>query len=440
MGFYSFSAGEPLNYHTSTRFMNQYLLLRNNRQSGPYTASELASMGLKPFDLIWLEGKSAAWRYPGELEELKSFAPPVVEQPYDRFYKRKPSSPIPSNLNPVASASTKKSPGNSSHIYVAVPGSKNNNAVNRVVSQPEQQATHESTMKKDGSFREKQVTRGPEASATPSYSVRPFGEDRRVVEETYSRPFYETIPTSPVREKRSNKKPIMLMWAGLSFLFIAATAFFYFNYLEQKKQLKKLNELVLNMHQNLPPEPSPYNKTLVANFPIDVTEPFHDSLGKTEMTLVQGALSSKPRNIAVKKKVLLDSSAKEGLKKDSMVPVVASQEKIPDPKPILRNEITAHNIDQRLPITIHKYRTGFLGGISDLKISVANKSKMKIDRIKVLIEYLTPENKVVKTQSIDFENLSPGDSKTLEVPRTGRGSSVKCSIVSVRNEEDVITL
>ena len=68
--------------------MNKYLLLRNNKQSGPYTVSELVSQGLKAYDLVWLEGKSAAWRYPSEIEELKAFAPVVEEQPFDRFYKK----------------------------------------------------------------------------------------------------------------------------------------------------------------------------------------------------------------------------------------------------------------------------------------------------------------------------------------------------------------
>jgi hypothetical protein len=68
--------------------MNQYLLLRDNKQTGPYTAEQLKAKGLKAYDLVWHEGKSAAWRYPSELEELKPFAPVVEEQPYDRFYKK----------------------------------------------------------------------------------------------------------------------------------------------------------------------------------------------------------------------------------------------------------------------------------------------------------------------------------------------------------------
>src|SRR6187455_659441 len=68
--------------------MNKYLLLRDNKQSGPYTVPEIIEKGIKPYDLVWLDGKSLAWRYPSEIEELKAYASVVEEQPFDRFYKK----------------------------------------------------------------------------------------------------------------------------------------------------------------------------------------------------------------------------------------------------------------------------------------------------------------------------------------------------------------
>src|SRR6478672_820131 len=68
--------------------MNKYLLLRDNKQSGPYSVPELLEKGIKAYDLVWLDGKSVAWRYPSEIDELKAFSPAVEEQPFDRFYKR----------------------------------------------------------------------------------------------------------------------------------------------------------------------------------------------------------------------------------------------------------------------------------------------------------------------------------------------------------------
>lgn len=68
--------------------MSSYLLLRNNKESGPYSLPELLNFGLKAYDLVWVNGKSAAWRYPSELDELRQHAPQVEEQPFDRFYKK----------------------------------------------------------------------------------------------------------------------------------------------------------------------------------------------------------------------------------------------------------------------------------------------------------------------------------------------------------------
>lgn len=68
--------------------MKQYRLLRDNKETGPYAAEELIQSGLKKYDLVWVEGKSAAWRYPCEIDAFKPYLPAVDEQPFDRFYKK----------------------------------------------------------------------------------------------------------------------------------------------------------------------------------------------------------------------------------------------------------------------------------------------------------------------------------------------------------------
>jgi hypothetical protein len=115
--------------------MNQYLLLRDNKQSGPYSKEELIAKGLKKYDLVWLEGRSAAWRYPCEFEELKPYAPEVEEQPFDRFYKRPADKAQPSTSSkqtvqeekasqPVAAKAMESTAAR--HIYVTMPVGKAN--------------------------------------------------------------------------------------------------------------------------------------------------------------------------------------------------------------------------------------------------------------------------------------------------------------------------
>ena len=60
----------------------RYLLLRNNKQSGPYSIDELIGQQLKPTDLVWTEGKSQAWLHPYEMEEFTpTFTKATVSKP-----------------------------------------------------------------------------------------------------------------------------------------------------------------------------------------------------------------------------------------------------------------------------------------------------------------------------------------------------------------------
>ena len=56
--------------------MSAYLLLRENRKTGPHTLDELLSMDLTSMDLIWVEGQSQRWKHPAELGDFSSCALP----------------------------------------------------------------------------------------------------------------------------------------------------------------------------------------------------------------------------------------------------------------------------------------------------------------------------------------------------------------------------
>ena len=63
-----------------------YVLLRNDQQTGPYSLEEIVQFDLKPYDLIWIQGRSAGWYYPQEIAALHPYLgflpkkqPPVSE-------------------------------------------------------------------------------------------------------------------------------------------------------------------------------------------------------------------------------------------------------------------------------------------------------------------------------------------------------------------------
>src|SRR5262245_20201 len=94
--------------------MTKYQLLRSNNESGPYTVEDLRKMGLKPFDLIWAEGKSFSWLYPSEIDELKDIAPPIELPAANSQSAVVASSETPSQPTPVEILST-------AHVYAIKP-------------------------------------------------------------------------------------------------------------------------------------------------------------------------------------------------------------------------------------------------------------------------------------------------------------------------------
>lgn len=56
--------------------MRTYLLLRNNRRSGPYSHREMVDKGLSGSDLVWVEGESLRWKHPFELDGFRHVPPP----------------------------------------------------------------------------------------------------------------------------------------------------------------------------------------------------------------------------------------------------------------------------------------------------------------------------------------------------------------------------
>ncbi|HPZ88571.1 MAG TPA: hypothetical protein PLQ32_10730 [Flavihumibacter sp.] len=79
--------------------MLQYRLLRDNRETGPYSLGDLVALPLKAYDLIWVDGRSAAWKYPSEYEELKAHAPAVTDDFYQQFHA--PVATTPKAVEPI---------------------------------------------------------------------------------------------------------------------------------------------------------------------------------------------------------------------------------------------------------------------------------------------------------------------------------------------------
>ena len=192
--------------------MPSYRLLRSNKESGPYTLNDLVALGLKPYDLVWVDGRSAAWRYPSEIAELKEYAPAVEEQPYDRFYK-KPSeaeTPIKETVASTNSEKTyqpttinesfaKEEPAKNIPIAIGIEKPVENREVNQSI--PEIPKPYQSPEPKKKVF-----VSMPETNVFEPYqeTYKSSGSDQHLYEQYLPRPKPEPIKQKPLEEKISS--------------------------------------------------------------------------------------------------------------------------------------------------------------------------------------------------------------------------------------------
>lgn len=104
-----------------------YLLLRSNKQTGPYSLEELLQLNLKPFDLVWVDGRSAAWQYPSEIPALKPYVPETPQagapfKPISTSAMEEPQQPV---LNPNSHSTIQNpnppKPETPKRVFVSVP-------------------------------------------------------------------------------------------------------------------------------------------------------------------------------------------------------------------------------------------------------------------------------------------------------------------------------
>jgi hypothetical protein len=439
--------------------MSQYLLLRDNKQSGPYSLDELITKGLKPYDLVWLNGKSAAWRYPSEIAELKPYAPAVEEQPYDRFYKKPVTQqqelPVTSVKKEIVTAMADTVPPTvetppatvknipAKKIYVTMPAANGHVAASTPVYK---ETSYEAYQPKpvDEPVKSKPVT----APVTVNDTVGAGSFTEQVAADYYSQ-YEERMPAmapAPRRRMMTGKLVMRSLVAACLILGGIVIGLAISNRQlkqqqnldslvkqiqerEKARQAARINNLAVQEQPTITVEPPPVNNT---------TLPSKDDVGAVSdrETIKRSAETKKetPAQVPDTRTVAEVEQAKHDV---SVTPAVLNthpiRQKVTRYDKPENMESARKNIYQLVAVEGSKYKTGVLGGISDLHLTISNNSPYPLDQVAVEIKYLGTEKKMVKTQTILFNDIAPGEQKTLEAPRSNRGISVDYAITRINS-------
>lgn len=474
--------------------MDMYLLLRNNKQSGPYSLEELKSMGLKAYDLVWLEGKSAAWRYPSELQELKAFAPVVEEQPFDRFYKKpaaaatsvaEPVAPLPSipvvvevekpaPATPLYTGEPSAVPGKRI-IYVTMPAGRTPAPVREIPREttpvresfPVRETPRESTRPATAPAASAGApdpahlayASGVSVAAGTSGVDRPAstnpGEDYSSQLPSLEQQLEAVSPRSSNRRRSKEQRERIMRTLAISACILALLAAGIFIGLSlNKQQLGLSKEIATKSEAKNADHPilQPASQTL----PVSSTTPAltaatpekaKDSVPEIiEQSTTAVPPVTKPTHPATPKE---KASAKKGailppaIKKDSVAATnpahrdAVHRADIVEAKPDNKGdkEAAKPSINSQVSVGANNYSVGTFGGINDLQLTVTNRSVYPLDVVVVEVQYIQANKKVYRTENLYFRNIGAGSALMQEAPKSSRGIKVQYKIITISSKD-----
>jgi hypothetical protein len=399
-----------------------YLLLRDNKQSGPYSFEDLKTKGLKAYDLVWVEGRSAAWRYPSEIDELSTFAPAVEEQPFDRFYKK-----------PAAVSGSSAGSALTSQPAVVSSGSTT------LTSQPFYSEDQSPTTRKRTIY----VTMpgGTAAPVTVRETVREVSLE--TTRETVNNGDYagELMPRSRPRKKAGILQPVLI---GVGILVLLAGGIFI-GLSINRNTIQPVTHTtasplpvppVVSSAVTAPPT-QPANTTATTqdrdhSIPNSLSGAAAIVAGKTGKIAAPKQKAILPRSQAVLPPTAGDSST-------AGIPVIHREAEhrtdAADNPDAADKGAPKVNLASQVSVGANKYEVGTFGGISNLQVTVSNKSTYPLDLVVVEVQYIQANKKTYKTENLYFHGVGPGMAMMQEAPKSSRGIKIEYKITLINSKE-----
>ena len=431
-----------------------YLLLRNNQQNGPYNLEELLQFNLKPIDLIWIEGKSAGWYYPQEIEAVRphlSFIKPAVAPQQEAALLTKSLSPSVSNASP------KK-------VFVSMPA-------NSRTEPPAKPATDNASVQ----------------PAAASYATASLGKNVKepdTLKTTYAKSLeeVETDYTNWVYQKKTKKTSVVSRKGLIAACLLVTVAFAAW-------WLMKPSAIVSNPSTSISVTPAngPVAADSIAGYNLTneamvkpsikkqkaakaLTSPKEKSLS-TQLAIAkqnkeavvqntttpaneyEGAVTGKEKSAATTKekeaqpvaeapkeqKKKLKDKFLDLFKKKKDEPVITEAKPVQDDNGERRSARREASADLAMQVSIKfDVPNDWMMGIKAAKASFTNHSDETITRAVVQVVYYNEDNDIVDKRTIYFSNVGANKTQTVSIPDHAVGDHLDYKIVSVQGSGEPV--
>jgi hypothetical protein len=453
-----------------------YLLLRSNKQSGPYTIDELLGLNLKPLDLVWVEGKSFGWSYPSEIENLKTF----VEAPVEDRGQIKTQLTQQASQEVLHSANNKKIfvslPVNGSNTFNS-PSKTTNNLIqhrDEVLSSPvERELDHQALEIKADEIRQRAqayASSKPALNKDDEVEIK-YAKSLAEVEEEYTSWVYR----NKVEKKKHLPKEQLL---SVLAVFAVITGGWFIGSKLFNKEVNHADQVV-HVQNAIREEPTPVISEEIENDNLQ-----YDITDNKPLDKKSEAIKLKEEKVVLPEKPVIE--------KYEPIDAIATidNEKIPEAyeKPILKNteEPVAEveqtkkktlgesvsnvfrklikndeaetksestngerksnrrddpvpaetDISEQVEIRMNSSSDNWMMGVIGLKLTLFNKSSIPVKTAVIEILYYNDQDKIIDKKRITFSNIAPRKSQTISAPDHRLADRAEYKIISATGIND----
>jgi len=97
--------------------------------------------------------------------------------------------------------------------------------------------------------------------------------------------------------------------------------------------------------------------------------------------------------------------------------------------------LAKENIRNMVTASVNDYHKGLFGGLSDIQVTVNNRSTYTMDEVTVDVQYLVAGAKLYKTETLHFQNIAPSSNLVIEAPKSSRGVKIEYKITSIKSKD-----
>ncbi|MBB1284282.1 DUF4339 domain-containing protein [Flavisolibacter sp. BT320] len=374
-----------------------YYLLRDNQEMGPYTLTELKGKTLFETDLIWVEGESTQWKIPTEITGLENITLAEKKQAIakSKIHRKKLAEP---QFPVIGSDSLSPAEGLDKSVYLP-PDDYTPPSFDELKEKYAQKKPQKKVWKR-------QVNIGANLMGLLTLLIG-LGLSAYMIKKAVENIDFEpTVASAQAVEISPETLPSSTAThaAFASFLPAAEKSVL----IPDTTAVKTVTTAVVK-EETAPLKPE--TKPKEAQGP--AIEAKESAANNTALNTSSSNASTNATDVAG------NTSAAEAKAEEESEKLKPAEEK------------TEAKLSLRL--SANNYDVGFLGGISNLQISVSNPSSQEVSKALVEVEFLRKNGKVVGTQTVTVTGIAPGGSKTISIPDNNRGVSVRYKVVKTES-------